>query len=125
MTPVLQIDDLTVSYRSGDGWLDAVRNASLRIEPGETVGLVGESGSGKSTLALAAMRYLPENGAVRGGSIHLAGRDLLALEAAGRSGVSRSSWCRRTRWSPSTRPCALASSWPRRCPPLPMDASPM
>jgi peptide/nickel transport system ATP-binding protein len=82
MTPVLQIDDLTVSYRSGDGWLDAVRNASLRIEPGETVGLVGESGSGKSTLALAAMRYLPENGAVRGGSIHLAGRDLLALEAA-------------------------------------------
>jgi peptide/nickel transport system ATP-binding protein len=82
MTPVLQIDDLTVSYRSGDGWLDAVRNASLRIEPGETVGLVGESGSGKSTLALAAMRYLPENGAVRGGSIHLAGRDLLALGPA-------------------------------------------
>jgi peptide/nickel transport system ATP-binding protein len=82
MTPTLQIDDLTVSYRQGPQWLDAVRNASLRIEPGETVGLVGESGSGKSTLALAVMRYLPENGAVRGGSIHLAGRDLLALSPA-------------------------------------------
>jgi peptide/nickel transport system ATP-binding protein len=82
MTPILQIDDLTVSYRQGSDWLDAVRNATLRIEPGETVGLVGESGSGKTTLALAALRYLPENGAVRGGSIHLAGRDLLALKPA-------------------------------------------
>jgi peptide/nickel transport system ATP-binding protein len=82
MTPILQIDDLTVSYRRGNDWLDAVRNATLRIEPGETVGLVGESGSGKSTLALAALRYLPENGAVRGGAIHLAGRDLLTLSPA-------------------------------------------
>ncbi len=82
MTPVLQIEDLTVSYRRGNIWLDAVRNASLRIAPGETVGLVGESGSGKSTLALAVLRYLPENGAVRGGSIRLAGRDLLALSPA-------------------------------------------
>jgi peptide/nickel transport system ATP-binding protein len=78
----LQIDDLTVSYRRSSDWLDAVRNATLRIESGETVGLVGESGSGKTTLALAALRYLPENGAVRSGSIHLAGRDLLALSLA-------------------------------------------
>lgn len=82
MTPNLQIDDLTVAYRQGNDWLDAVRNASLRIEPGETVGLVGESGSGKTTLALAAMRYLPANGAVRNGAIHLAGRNLLALSPA-------------------------------------------
>lgn len=82
MTAVLQIDNLTVAYRQGKAWLDAVRNASLRIEPGETVGLVGESGSGKTTLALAALRYLPENGAVRGGEIRLAGRDLLALSPA-------------------------------------------
>ena len=82
MTAVLQIDDLTVSYYQGKSWLDAVCNASLRIEPGETVGLVGESGSGKTTLALAALRYLPENVAVRSGRIHLAGRDLLACTAA-------------------------------------------
>lgn len=79
MTPVLEIEGLTVAYRRGNAWLDAVRDASLSIAPGEAVGLVGESGSGKSTLALAVLRYLPENGAVRSGSIRLAGRDLLAL----------------------------------------------
>ncbi len=76
---VLHIDNVTVSYRQANRWLDAVRNVSLRIEPGQTYGLVGESGSGKSTLALAIMRYLPENGAIRQGSITLAGRDLMAL----------------------------------------------
>src|SRR5512136_870994 len=79
-SPVLQINSLTVSYRQAGRWLDAVRELSLRIDSGQTYGLVGESGSGKSTLALAIMRYLSENGAVRQGSIHLAGRDLLALD---------------------------------------------
>jgi peptide/nickel transport system ATP-binding protein len=78
--PVLQIDNLTVSYRQAGRWLDAVRDVSLRIDSGQTYGLVGESGSGKSTLALAIMRYLSENGAVRQGSVQLAGRDLLALD---------------------------------------------
>ena len=81
-TPALEIEGLTVSYRRGDVWLDAVRDASLSIAPGETVGLVGESGSGKSSLALAVLRALPENGAVRSGRIRLAGRDLLALGPA-------------------------------------------
>jgi peptide/nickel transport system ATP-binding protein len=80
--PVLEIDNLTVSYRQGGRWLDAVRDVGLRIQAGQTYGLVGESGSGKSTLALAIMRYLSENGAVRQGSIHLAGRDLMALSEA-------------------------------------------
>src|SRR5512136_439000 len=79
-SPVLQADNLTVSYRQAGRWLDAVRDVSLRIDSGQTYGLVGESGSGKSTLALAIMRYLSENGAVRQGSIELAGRDLLALD---------------------------------------------
>ena len=80
--PVLEIDNLTVSYSQGKQWLDAVRDFSLRIEAGQTYGLVGESGSGKSTLALAIMRYLSENGAVRGGTIKLSGRDLMSLGEA-------------------------------------------
>jgi peptide/nickel transport system ATP-binding protein len=79
MIPALKISDLTVSYRQGNQWLDAVRDVNLVIEPGQIYGLVGESGSGKSTLALAIMRYLSENGLVRQGTIELAGKNLLAL----------------------------------------------
>jgi peptide/nickel transport system ATP-binding protein len=80
--PLLQVDALTVSYRQGKRWLDAVREATLEIAAGEIYGLVGESGSGKSTLALAIMNYLSEDGAVRQGSIRLRGRELTTLSRA-------------------------------------------
>ena len=53
---VLTIEGLTVSYRQGEVWLDAVQDFSLHIAPGQAYGLVGESGSGKSTVALTVMR---------------------------------------------------------------------
>ena len=81
--PILQIENLTISYRQGKRWLDAVRNVTLSVEAGEIYGVVGESGSGKSTLALAIMRYLSENGEVREGTIRLRGRDLSALTMFG------------------------------------------
>jgi peptide/nickel transport system ATP-binding protein len=77
--PVLRVDNLTVGYRQGEDWLEAVRHVSLEVPAGQTCGLVGESGSGKTTLALAIMRYLPENGAVREGIVEFAGRDLAQL----------------------------------------------
>jgi len=80
--PILRVTDLTVAYRNGSGWLDAIRNVRLEIAAGQTYGLVGESGSGKSTLALTIMRYLGEDGQVRAGRIEFAGRDLLALDQA-------------------------------------------
>ncbi|MDZ7703138.1 MAG: ABC transporter ATP-binding protein [Trueperaceae bacterium] len=79
VTPTIEVRDLSVSYRQKGGYLDAVRDVSLTIMPGQTYGLVGESGSGKSTLALALMRYLAKNGEVRSGSISLGGDDLLAM----------------------------------------------
>jgi peptide/nickel transport system ATP-binding protein len=76
---ILSIEDLTVAYRSGDIWLEAVRDFSLQIGAQQTYGLVGESGSGKSTIALAIMRYLSEGGAVCKGRIRFRGQDLLSL----------------------------------------------
>lgn len=76
---MLELANVTIGYRQGNGWLDAVRDVDLRIEPGQTYGLVGESGSGKTTLALAVMHYLPENGALRQGTIRLGGDDVYAM----------------------------------------------
>jgi peptide/nickel transport system ATP-binding protein len=77
-SPILSVENLVVSYRLQNEWLDAVRDVSLDILPGQTYGLVGESGSGKSTLVQAIMRYLGANGSVRSGAIRLDGEDLLA-----------------------------------------------
>jgi oligopeptide/dipeptide ABC transporter ATP-binding protein len=56
-------------------WLHAVNGVSLRIAPGETLGLVGESGSGKSTIGLAVLRLIdPESG-----NIYLGATDVTAL----------------------------------------------
>jgi peptide/nickel transport system ATP-binding protein len=81
-TPVLKIENLSVAYRQGKEWLNAIREVSFEIRPGETYGLVGESGSGKTTLVLAALRYLGPDGAVQGGKVELDGRDLLELGPA-------------------------------------------
>ncbi len=74
--PLLEIRDLAISFTTGSGEVQAVRNAHLTIMPGETVAIVGESGSGKSTTALAAIGLLPGNGRVAGGQILLDGEDI-------------------------------------------------
>ena len=70
---LLETDRLSLAI----GDTPILRDVSLRIDAGETLGLVGESGSGKSMTALAIMRLLPE-GARAGGAIRFGGADLLA-----------------------------------------------
>jgi len=55
-TPVIQAVELARTYRTGRGRVHAVREVSLEVFPGETLGLVGESGSGKSTLGRLLVR---------------------------------------------------------------------
>ncbi|MCB8876687.1 ABC transporter ATP-binding protein [Acidisoma silvae] len=76
----LEVRDLDIAYRVRRRDRQVIRGLSFRIGQGETFGLVGESGCGKSTVALAVTRYLPENGRVRTGSIHIGGQDALAMQ---------------------------------------------
>ena len=78
----VQVEHLDVSYRVRGQDRLALRDVSFQIGRNESYGLVGESGSGKSTVALALTRYLPRNGRVSAGSIQIAGRDPLAMNAA-------------------------------------------
>jgi len=55
---MLQVNDLKVSFRTGNGYVDAVKGSSFTLQKGETIGIVGESGSGKSVTSLAIMRLL-------------------------------------------------------------------
>ncbi len=75
----LDVRDLDVAYRVRGRDRQVLRSLSFTVGGGESYGLVGESGCGKSTAALAAVRYLPRNGRVLGGSVTVAGRDLLAM----------------------------------------------
>ena len=79
--PLLEVDNLVTTFRTGGGWHAAVRNVSFDVAPNETLAIVGESGCGKSVTALSVMRLIPTaNGRIEGGHIRFAGRDLVALD---------------------------------------------
>lgn len=68
--PDLTFEDVSITYRtsgrSGRGEVAAVKNISLRLPAGGTLGVAGESGSGKSTLAMSVLRLLPANATLTG-----------------------------------------------------------
>ncbi|MBV8604779.1 MAG: ABC transporter ATP-binding protein [Pelomonas sp.] len=79
---MLSTTGLRVALDAEAGLVRAIDGLDLALARGETFALVGESGCGKSMTALALMRLLPDNGRVRGGSVTLDARELLALPEA-------------------------------------------
>ncbi len=80
--PILEIDKLSISFFTRLREIPAVMDFSVRVQPGEAVGLVGESGCGKSTVALGVMQDLGKNGRVVGGTIKFKGHDLSEMSDA-------------------------------------------
>lgn len=74
-TPILQVRDLEITYKSVYGEVPAVRGVSFTLNPGETLGIAGESGSGKSTLAMAILKLLPAKTEISG-ELLLKGEDI-------------------------------------------------
>jgi peptide/nickel transport system ATP-binding protein len=77
--PILECENLNISYFTRAGEIPAVVDFNLKVMPGEAVGIVGESGCGKSTVALAVMQYLGKNGRIVGGHIRFKGQDMTRM----------------------------------------------
>ncbi|MDN5352295.1 MAG: oligopeptide transport system ATP-binding protein [Clostridiales bacterium] len=66
---ILSISDLSISFKTALGSVDAIRGVNLDLHRGETLAVVGESGSGKSVTMKAVMGILSSNGVVNSGKI--------------------------------------------------------
>jgi oligopeptide/dipeptide ABC transporter ATP-binding protein len=83
MSAVVEVQDLSIHFRTTLGVVKAVDGLSFAIGEGETVAIVGESGSGKTTAALGLLRLIPDPpGRIAGGRVLFEGQDLLALSDA-------------------------------------------
>ena len=78
--PILELADLHVTYDAGAAPVRALRGVTLRVNPGDALGVVGESGSGKTTLALSTLRLLPDGASIVG-SVRLGGEELVGAPA--------------------------------------------
>lgn len=79
--PLLEVKDLTITFRSRERETKAVKGISFEVDKGKTIAVVGESGSGKSVTALALTRLLPDPPVCEvGGSIRFNGEDVLTMD---------------------------------------------
>ncbi|MFK5884194.1 MAG: ABC transporter ATP-binding protein [Candidatus Izemoplasma sp.] len=78
----LKVEDLTISFRTVNGMVRAVRGVTFDLYEGETLAIVGESGSGKSVTSRAIMGILAGNGIIEDGKIIYENEDLTKVDEA-------------------------------------------
>lgn len=79
MTDLLEVKNLSVSFTTSKGVVDAVRDVSFNLKPGESLGVVGESGSGKSVTSLALFDLLASNAIIKSGEIYYRGKNIFTF----------------------------------------------
>lgn len=80
--PTLEVRNLCTTFHTRAGLLPAVRDVSLRVQPGRVLGLVGESGSGKSVTGFSILGLVDAPGRISDGQVLFKGRDLIGLAPA-------------------------------------------
>ncbi|MDD9731776.1 ABC transporter ATP-binding protein, partial [Mameliella sp. AT18] len=80
---LLNIEGLTLDFRTNRGRVKALRDISFPVRRGRILGIVGESGSGKSTILWSILGLLAGNAEVTAGRVEYGARDLLTLNAEG------------------------------------------
>jgi oligopeptide/dipeptide ABC transporter ATP-binding protein len=80
--PLLVVNDLHTSFRTGRGTVHAVDGVSFTVGRGKTLGIVGESGSGKTVLARSIMGLLPTRDVIRSGTVQFAGHEMTTMAPA-------------------------------------------
>ena len=79
--PLLEVEDLHVTFQTASGPVHAVDGVSFTMKPGSSLGVVGESGSGKSVTARALLRLFAITDDVQiSGAVHFDGQDLLRID---------------------------------------------
>ena len=78
MSELLEVKNLSVSFFTPEGEVQAVRDVSFSLRAGEVLAVVGESGCGKSVLCKSIMKLLPPAARIKSGSIAVNGADITA-----------------------------------------------
>ncbi len=76
MENILEVQNLSVSFESDRGEIEAVRDVSFELKKGEVLAIVGESGCGKSVLCKTIMKLLPQSAKIKEGKILIHGQDV-------------------------------------------------
>ena len=79
LSPLLEVNGLTVEFPIREGTVHALTDVSFRMETGRVLALLGESDSGKTTIALSILGLIPYPGRMRAGTIQFEGRDLTTI----------------------------------------------